>query len=232
MRQNRRMRKQAKHPVVWDLPLRLFHWLLVLSVIAAVGSVKTGNMFVHEKAGITVAGLVVFRLVWGLVGSRHARFSRFVRGPLAVAAYIRKRLGGDRAYHPGHAPTGGWATVLMLAVLAGMASLGLMANDDVLYQGPLASWAGDFSGTATTLHHIGERFVIAVVVLHLLALLAYRVLLGINLLPPMIHGGEDNGPDGGSDSGTSTAYQVSGVVLLAAILAVGHGLGMGGLRYY
>ena len=221
------MGKQAITPVVWDLPIRLFHWLLTISVIAAVGSVKAGNMFVHEKAGITVGALVAFRLVWGLIGSRHARFVRFVKGPAAVAAYVRARMGGDRKYHPGHAPTGGWATLLILVVLAAMASLGTMAHDDVLYEGPLAAWAGDFSNTATRLHHIGERAVIAVVALHLLAILGYRLWLKINLLPPMIHGGEDT-----AAGGVSTAHQIAGVVLLAAMLAVAHGLGiMAGDRF-
>ena len=225
------MGKQARKPVVWDLPLRLFHWLLTLSVIAAVASVKTGNMFVHEKAGITVATLVVFRLVWGFAGSRHARFAEFMTGPAAVLSYIRKRLAGDRAYHPGHAPTGGWATVMILAVLAGMATMGLMAEDDVLYQGPLAVWAGDFTKTATKLHHIGEKFVIAVVVLHLLALLVYRMWLKINLLPPMIHGGVDSAASANPKAPTASR-QIAGVALLAAMLAVAHALGMIGFRLY
>ena len=226
------MGKQANTPVVWDLPLRLFHWLLTVSVITSVVSVKAGNMFVHEKSGITLAALLVFRLIWGFAGSHHSRFSQFLTGPAAVLAYVRKRLGGDRAYRPGHAPTGGWATVLILAVLAVMAAFGLMAHDDVLYEGPLAAWAGDFSKTATEIHHMWAKLVIAVVVLHLLALLAYRLWLKINLLPPMIHGRADKGAAGGAKATVSTSRQVAGVVLLVAVLLAAHGLGTLGSRFY
>ena len=189
-------------------------------------------MFVHEKAGISVAALVVFRVLWGFVGSRNARFAQFLAGPAAVIGYIRGRLGGDRAYHPGHAPTGGWATILILAVLAGMAGMGTMAHGEILYEGPLAGWAGDFSKTATRLHHMGERLVIAVVVLHLLAILAYRLWLKIDLLPPMIHGGEDTSARGRQDAGASFARQAAGLILLFALLAAAHGLGMMGNRFY
>ena len=224
------MGKQASKTVVWDLPLRVFHWLLAASVVTAFIAVKAGNMYVHEKAGITVAALLAFRLVWGFAGSRHSRFRQFVTGPGEVLAYIHRRLGGDRSYHPGHAPTGGWATVLMLAVLAGMAGLGTMAQDDVLYEGPLAALAGEFSETATNLHHMGENLVIAVVVLHLLAILLYRRWFGIDLAPRMFHGGEDISAEAGA--GDPAASNIGGLALMAALLALAHGLGMLGDRFY
>ena len=75
--------------MIWDLPLRLFHWLLAVAVIVSIGSVKNENMFVHEKSGLTILGLLGFRLVWGVIGSHHARFVHFVKSPGEVIAYIK-----------------------------------------------------------------------------------------------------------------------------------------------
>lgn len=221
------MSKTSAQAVIWDLPLRVFHWLLVAAVIASIASAKLGNTFVHEKAGITVAALVVFRLIWGFAGSHHARFARFLVGPGRVIGYLKARRDGDRQAHPGHAPTGGWATLVILLVFGAMASLGLMAHDDVLYEGPLAGWAGSFSTTATRLHHLGEKIVFAVIALHLLAMLAYGFLLKINLVPAMIHGGSDP-----ARPPISWQHQLAGMVLLAGILAIAHSLGMMGDRFY
>lgn len=226
------MRMRQNHPTsksveIWDIPLRLFHWLLMVSVIASIGSVKAGNMFVHEKAGISVAALLIFRVIWGFAGNRHARFAHFLTGPGRVIAYIKSRMGGERGIHPGHAPTGGWATMVILMVFAGMASMGLMAHDDVLYEGPLAAWAGDFTDTATRLHHLGEKLVFAVIAMHLLAMLIYRFWLKINLVPAMLHGGRDE-----VRQPSSKTRQIAGVMVLAAVLITAHALGMSGERFY
>jgi len=216
-----------KEGVIWDLPLRLFHWLLVVSVAGSIVSGKTENMFWHEKFGLTVAALVVFRIVWGFAGSHHARFSRFMVGPSALVSYIRGRFNGARDHHPGHAPTGAWATLIILLVLGGMASLGMMSNDDVLYEGPLAAYVGDFTRTASTLHHRGEIFVFALIALHLAAILVYRVAIGIKLLPAMIKGGRDP-----QVPPISPIHQISGIVLMVVLIAVMQMLGFLGNRFY
>ena len=174
--------------MIWDLPLRLFHWLLAVAVIVSIGSVKNENMFVHEKSGLTILGLLGFRLVWGLIGSHHARFVHFVKSPGEVISYIRGRFAGNRDHQPGHAPSGGYATMAILLVLSVMASLGLMANDDVLYEAPLAAWAGEFTQPASFWHRRIEVLIFAIIVLHLAAIATYRFLLGQNLIPAMIHG--------------------------------------------
>ena len=216
-----------KEGVIWDLPLRLFHWLLVASVAGSIASGKTENMFWHEKFGLTVAGLVLFRIIWGFAGSHHARFSRFMVPPSALIRYIRRRMKGDRDHHPGHAPTGAYATLLILLVLGVMASLGMMSNDDVLYEGPLAAYVGRFTNTASTLHHRGEIFVFALIALHLVAILVYRVALGIKLLPAMIKGGRDP-----QTRPITPIHQISGIALMVVLIAMMQMLGFLGDRFY
>ncbi|MGC6485012.1 MAG: cytochrome b/b6 domain-containing protein [Candidatus Puniceispirillales bacterium] len=220
--------KQKHHGgVVWDLPVRLFHWLLAVSVIVSIASVKNENMFIHEKSGLTIIGLLVFRIIWGMAGSPHARFARFLVSPQAVLGYIRQRLDGDRRYHPGHAPTGGYATMVILLVLLVMAGLGLMANDDVLYEGPLALWAGDFSATASRWHHLIEKLVFAIIVLHLAAIGFYRLVLDQKLIPPMITGGHDP-----AVAKTGLPKQLAGLLLLAGCVVIAQVLGYDANRFY
>ena len=213
--------------VVWDLPLRFFHWLLVCAVIGAVITSKNGMMFWHEKMGLTVLGLLGFRIVWGFVGTHHARFSNFVVRPQQVMTYLKLRLSGNKDYYPGHAPTGAYATLIIIAILLTMASLGTMANDDILYEGPLAAYVGDFSGDARRYHYIVEKIVYAVIGLHLIAMIIYRLFFKIRLVPAMIHGGKD-----ANQSCPSMSHQIGGVVLLIVMIAAAQSLGLLGDRFY
>ena len=215
------------HGVIWDLPLRLFHWLLVFAVIGAIASAKNGVMFWHEKMGLTVLGLMGFRIIWGFIGSHHARFSNFLVSPAQVLIYLKSRWQGNRDIHPGHAPTGAYATLVLIAVLSLMASLGTMANDDILYEGPLAAYVGSFSGEARQYHYIVEKFVYAVIALHLIAMIVYRRILKINLVPAMIHGGEDR-----SLPKISTRKQIGGIILLVVMISAAQSLGLLGDRFY
>ena len=218
---------QPKGGPVWDLPLRVFHWALAISVFAAIGSAKNGVMFVHEKAGLTVLGLVIFRIIWGFIGSHHARFNNFMTMPKAVWDYIQSRLKGDRGYHPGHAPTGAYATLAILMVLLAMASFGTMANDDVLYEGPLAAYVGDFTNQARRIHHMIEKLVFLIIALHLVAIAVYRFKLGIKLIPPMITGGRDD-----TIAQISRGHQIFGLVLMAACVAATQSIGLLGDRFF
>ena len=213
--------------VIWDLPLRLFHWLLVSAVIGAVITSKNGMMFWHEKIGLTILGLLGFRIVWGFVGTHHAKFSNFVVSPKQVVTYLKLRLSGNKDYHPGHAPTGAYATLVLIAVLMTMASLGTMANDDILYEGPLAAYVGDFSGDARRYHYLVEKIVYAVIVLHLMAMIIYRIFLKISLVPAMIHGGQD-----AKQTRPSMVHQMGGVILIIVMIASAQSLGLLGDRFY
>ena len=217
----------VKGGIVWDLPLRVFHWTLVATTIGAIISSKLGVMFWHEKMGLTILGLVGFRVIWGFVGSYHARFKHFMVGPKAVLRYVNLRRDGDKTYHPGHAPTGAYATVLILLVFGVMAILGTMSNNDILYEGPLAAYVGDFTHDASDYHHIMERAVFLMIFLHLLAMIIYRIALKINLIPPMVHGGRD-----ATVSPPSLKRQVIGIFVLVGMVAAAQSLGLLGDRFF
>lgn len=169
---------------VWDLPTRLFHWLLVGLVVAAYLTATFDAMHWHRRVGLTLLGLVVFRLVWGFVGSRHARFADFLRGPAAVLAYLRGAWHGV-----GHNPLGGWSVLFLLLLPLAMVGSGLFANDDVAFQGPLAGLVDKAtSDRLTSLHHLLFNLLLGLIGLHLAAIVFYRLARGENLVKPMLSG--------------------------------------------
>ena len=178
----------ALAPVVWDLPLRVFHWGLVICVIVSIASAKLGAVSVHERSGLAVMGLVVFRLVWGFAGSQTARFSGFVKSPAAVLASARRLISGEPDNQAGHSALGGYATLLLLGVCLVMAVTGSFSTDDILYDGPFAHIAPDYVKTASRLHHLTEKLVFVVIILHLTALVVYFWRLKKNLIPAMVTG--------------------------------------------
>jgi cytochrome b len=130
------------HPVrvvVWDLPTRLFHWLLTIFVIISfvTGNIGGNAMQYHEWSGFVILVLLVFRLVWGFLGGRQSRFSAFVRGPAAVLRYATALIKGNSPPVLGHNPLGGWSILAMMLALFVQVGTGLFANDDILTEGPL-----------------------------------------------------------------------------------------------
>lgn len=175
-----------QHVRVWDLPLRLFHWLLAAAVIAAMltGQVGGNLMVWHGRLGILIAGLLGFRLAWGIVGSTHSRFASFVRGPAAIIAYLRGHWHGL-----GHNPLGALSVLGLLTVLALQATGGLFANDDIAFQGPLYGLVSkDTSDWMTGLHRKGFWLVLALVGLHLAAIVFYTRVKGEKLVGAMLNG--------------------------------------------
>lgn len=169
---------------VWDWPLRLFHWLLVVSLIAAYLTQEFDLMQWHQRVGLAILGLVVFRLTWGFVGTRHARFAEFLRGPSGVRAYLRGEWRGH-----GHNPLGGWSVLLLLLLPLGMTASGLFANDDVAFKGLLADWLDkSASDQATRVHHLAFNVLLGLVALHLAAITFYRVKHRHDLIKPMLTG--------------------------------------------
>jgi cytochrome b len=119
----------------------LFHWTLVALMIAQwLTAQNSGAMDYHVWGGYAVLALVLFRLIWGVMGSETARFGAFVRGPGAALAYVKALLRGETPLYLGHNPMGGWSIVAMLILLLVQAGTGLFANDDILIEGPLYSW--------------------------------------------------------------------------------------------
>jgi cytochrome b len=202
---------------VWDWPVRLVHWLLVVLIATSwVTSEIGGNaMTYHMWSGYTILSLVVFRIAWGFVGSGHARFGSFVKGPGAVARYASGLMRAQHARFLGHNPLGGWSVVLMLAAIALQATTGLFANDEIFTEGPLASRvSGDTSSLLTTIHRYNFYVVLGLIALHLAAILFYLVVKRENLIGPMFTGRKHVEPGSHTPAPMSSGWLA--VVLLAA----------------
>jgi cytochrome b len=176
---------------VWDFPTRLFHWLLVVLVAVSftTGAIGGNAMVYHERSGFAILVLLVFRIVWGFVGSRQSRFIDFVKGPAAVWRYATALFRGDAERHLGHNPMGGWSVLALLLALLIQVVTGLFANDDIITEGPLYLWVSKpVSDWLTRIHRINRFVIVALVASHLSAVLFYLWGKSENLIKPMITG--------------------------------------------
>jgi cytochrome b len=140
---------------------------------------------VHQWTGYTVLVLVISRIVWGFIGSRHSRFTDFVVGPARVLAYLR----GQGSSSVGHNPLGGWSVLLLLSLLLAQAISGLFNSDDVLFSGPLYYWAdSDFRDAMGVVHDVAFNGLLALVCLHVVAVLYHQLKLKEKLLQAMLRG--------------------------------------------
>ncbi|MES2147885.1 MAG: cytochrome b/b6 domain-containing protein [Pseudomonadota bacterium] len=178
---------------VWDLPIRLFHWVLVGLIGFSFYAVKSGHVDWHIYSGFAILSLLIFRLLWGVVGSSTARFANFVRGPSTVLAYLRGSSGWKGA---GHTPLGALSVLALLGALLVQVGLGLFAVDgDGLNEGPLAHFISvDSSDRMRGLHEAWFTIVLAMIVLHLGAILFYRLFRKQKLTSAMITGSDDLDP--------------------------------------
>jgi|YelNatPaOPRAMG01_1025707.scaffolds.fasta_scaffold22974_3 cytochrome b len=180
---------------VWDLPLRLFHWLLALCVSVSIvtGLIGGNAMQVHYWSGYCLIALLVFRLVWGVIGSHYARFWNFVRGPRTILRYVR----GDDPRPPhlriGHNPLGSLSVIALLLVVSLQVISGLFANDEIFNEGPLANYVSGRTSAILTFYHttIGQPLIYALVGLHLAAIAYYAIIKRENLVRPMLTGDID-----------------------------------------
>ncbi len=178
--------------LVWDLPVRIFHWLLVLAVAGSWITHKLGaEAFAwHVWCGYTTLVLIFFRIVWGFAGPRHARFASFLRGPGATLRYSGSLLGrGEAQYHAGHNPLGALMVVSFLALLAALGLTGLFANDEIMSTGPLYGYVSDETSDALAdWHRELTNFLWLAIGLHVAAVLLYWIVKRQNLIGPMLSG--------------------------------------------
>ncbi len=174
---------------VWDLPLRLFHWLLAVTVITGISAALLGNLDVHLRCGQIALALLLFRFVWGFVGPEHARFGSFVRGPRAIGAYARSLIRPPHHFHAGHNPLGAMMVVLMLLLLLLQAVSGLFANNDIATEGPLARFISKAASDAVSVLHNRNGWLIGgLITLHIVAVVGYLLRFRDNLIRPMLTG--------------------------------------------
>ena len=173
---------------LWDFPLRLFHWSLVIAVLVAIVSAKVGGewMALHGKAGLSILGLLSFRLVWGLIGTRYARFANFFPTVSNIRLYLQGRW-----QRRGHNPLGAVSVLLLLTILLLQAVGGLFTDDEISFTGPLAHLLdAEVAVKLTGWHHQLSNALIAFLLLHVLAIVFYHVFKKKNLVTPMITGQE------------------------------------------
>lgn len=206
---------------VWDLPTRVFHWSLFLLVAAAFITGEVGGNAIewHGKIGLAIIGLIVFRLVWGFIGSTYARFGQFFPSAASIAAYRKGTWQGV-----GHNPIGALAVFALLALVLVQAATGLFANDDIAFQGPLFDLVGKQASDALGELHEGLfQLLLATVALHVGVIMFYKHVKKNNLVRPMITGykevpeGSAEARAGSAKGGGIVAFVVALIIAAAAV---------------
>ena len=204
---------------VWDLPTRLFHWFLAATVVALVITAKVGGdaMQWHLRLGHVMLALLLFRLVWGVVGGHWSRFASFVHSPTRLWRHLRGQASEETA---GHSPLGALSVFALLAVLLAQVGSGLLSDDEISFSGPLVRFvSGEWVGLATWFHSdIGQYLLMGLVALHLLAIGFYALVRRRNLVRPMLGGDKllDRPAANSRDDKASRA----GAALVAALCTV------------
>ena len=189
--------------LVWDAPVRVFHWLMVFSFVGAYLTAESESWrLLHVTLGYTMAGLVAFRIVWGVLGTRHARFSNFVRGPRSVARYLGAHLRGQPEHHIGHNPAGALAIVAMLAL-----TLAITASGWAVFNDAGADWLD-------AAHEFASNAMLAVIGIHIAGVLLASKLGRENLIVAMITGRKA----GRAEDGVRSAWRSVAVLMIVAML--------------
>jgi cytochrome b len=207
--------------LVWDLPVRATHWALALAVAGCWATHYAGVEWFawHRRLGYAVLVLAAFRVVWGLVGTQHARFANFVRGPQALLAYLRGHGGAT----VGHSPLGALSVIALLGLLLLQAATGLFANDEIMNMGPFYGWiAPELSNRITSLHRASSDWLLAMIVLHLAAVVFYVRLRRQPLVRAMITGRKPAAmvPAGAAVAASRTVLALAIVAVIATLLAL------------
>ena len=216
---------------VWDLPTRLFHWLLAACVLGSVVSAKVGGnaMVWHFRLGYVVFTLLAFRLLWGLVGGRWSRFASFLYPPATLWRYLRGRARPGERLEVGHNPLGALSVFALLVLLALQVGTGLVADDEIANLGPLNRYVSSAIGLAATAWHggWGQGLILALVGLHLAAIAFYTV-RGHGLLGPMVGGDKPLPPGTPASADGPRARALALALLLGCAAGVAWVVSLGG----
>ena len=175
---------------IWDLPTRLFHWLLVICIAGAVICVNIGGHWMqwHAYFGYAVLSLVLFRVLWGFIGAVHSRFTTFIPSPQRLIAFLAGKEGGGL----GHSPLGSLSVIALLVVLGIQAGTGLFTDDDIIFQGPLAKYVSNATvNLLGSIHAFNSNILFGLIGLHLLAIAYYQWVKHVSIVMPMIQGDKE-----------------------------------------
>ena len=204
---------------VWDLPTRIFHWLLVAGIIGlGISGTLGGNVMVwHFRIAYAVLALLLFRIIWGIVGGRWSRFGAFIYSPQSVINYLKGK--GKPEHSVGHSPVGAGSVFAMLGVLLLQVASGLVSDDEIAFAGPLSRFvSGAVAGQATYYHaHIGQYALLALIGLHMAAIVFYIVRLQKTIVRPMLGGDKQLTPAAAAVPATQDS---AGTRLLALAVAL------------
>ena len=178
---------------VWDLPIRLFHWMLVVCIAGSFVTINLGDEFIqwHAYFGYSILTLLIFRIIWGFVGSTHARFSSFLPTKKAIFNY----LSGSSPRVLGHNPIGAISVFALIFVLCVQVFTGLFIDDEVSFQGPLAKYvSGSISSFFSEIHEGNQVVIYTLIAIHIAAIWYYKKFKGENLIKPMINGDKEIDP--------------------------------------
>lgn len=207
---------------VWDLPTRIFHWALLACVISMVVTATLGGnaMTWHFRGGYAILTLLLFRLVWGVVGGRWSRFSSFIYAPSTVIGYLKGF--GKPEHSVGHNPLGAASVFALIFFLLAQVGTGLFSDDEIASSGPLSKFVANATVSAATLYHknIGKYVLILLVVLHIAAVLFYYYKKKENLIAPMIHGDKQLDSEVGSSRDDTRSRVTAAIVFALCVAAV------------
>ena len=212
---------------VWDLPIRLFHWLLVVCIAGSFVTINLGDEFIqwHAYFGYSILTLLIFRIIWGFVGSTHARFASFLPTKKAIFDY----LSGSSPRVLGHNPVGAISVFALIFVLCVQVFTGLFVDDEVSFQGPLAKYVSDsISSLLSEVHEGNQVVILTLIAIHIAAIIFYKKFKGEDLIKPMISGDKEIDPSEEAkylpaDLGRASrdgALQRSFALLLLSVIAV------------
>ena len=178
---------------IWDLPIRLFHWLLVLCIAGSFVTINLGDEFIqwHAYFGYSILTLLIFRIVWGFVGSKHARFLSFIPSKQAIFDYLQGR--SPRVL--GHNPIGALSVFALLFVLSVQVFTGLFVDDEVSFKGPLEKYvSGSVASFFSEIHEGNQVVILTLIAIHIAAIIFYKKFKGEDLIKPMISGDKEIDP--------------------------------------
>jgi cytochrome b len=174
---------------IWDAATRIFHWALVLNIFAAWYTIENRLIELHEIFGHCLIALLVFRVLWGLIGSSTARFTHFLVHPVAALSYLKQSLRLQTHHQIGHNPAGGWMIIVMMLVIGFQLVSGLLSNNDLGFSGVLSDYVSkEMSDTFTQLHSINFEILVGSIWLHLVAVFFYVLVKKDNLIKTLLTG--------------------------------------------
>ena len=213
------MSTQTTRLPIWDRPVRLFHWTLILLVALSFASAKSGAWGLHYVSGYAILTLVLFRILWGFFGSENARFGHFLKSPLAAIRQLARLSKQDRDTETSHNPAGGWMVVALLSLLLAQGLTGLFANHDPGFSysqhGPLALKVTEATSESLSMLHLAvQRYLLLAIALHVLAIMLYKLVKGHELVMPMLTG-EKLLPEGAKAPRLASGRLALGLLVLA-----------------